>query len=128
LIDNNKGYYAAKLLYPDNRTVTPSTRNFEPSFGVQWKRTADENKFRPFVSMDTRLKTIYNYDKPSPSSPDEWQASVNFLAGVYGTGGGRWKDRQPHFYFRFYHGVNPAGQFRSQRDHKLIGVGMDIPL
>ena len=128
LLDNAKGFYAAQLLFPDASLVTPTTRNFEPSFGFEWKLRADDgNKWRPFASLDTRLKTIYNYAKPSPTAPDDWQPSFNFLAGIYRTGSYLQRG-QPHFYFRVYHGVNPAGQFRSQRDYLLLGAGLYIPL
>jgi hypothetical protein len=31
-------------------------------------------------------------------------------------------------YLRFYYGVNPKGQFRSQRDYRLIGLGLRVDL
>jgi hypothetical protein len=129
LLDTKKGYYSAELLFPDDRTITPSTRNFEPGFGFQyrfdWDSTSEE-PWRPFVSIDARDKTVYNYFK-TPGQKDDSQMSWNILVGMYRRAAFQ-QPGVPYIYFRWYHGVNPHGQFRSQRDYDLIGIGVHFSL
>jgi hypothetical protein len=117
-------WYGEKLEFPLGATVTPSKRNYEPAFAVELSR---EHPLlwtilsRPFVSVDLRPRTIYGYDRPDASMSEDVQWSVNAIAGVRpdSTRFGGFT----HFYVRGYYGVNPAGQFRSQRDYWVAGFG-----
>lgn len=113
-------WYSAELEQPDGALVTPSRRNFEPSLGVEV--TGKWSNWAPFVSADLRPRTIYQYDRTSASDGEGFQWSVNAMAGVHTprksfTG-------LTQLYLRGYYGVNPAGQFRSQRDYWLVGAGV----
>jgi hypothetical protein len=130
LLDGKKGFYSSELLFPDERTITPSTRNFEPGIGLQykfdWETPDSEEPWRPFISIDGRKKTVYNYFK-APGQSDDSQMSWNILAGVYRRGAFQ-QSGVPHIYVRWYHGVNPHGQFRSQRNYDLLGIGVHFSL
>ena len=51
-------------------------------------RTSGENKagrppaYKPFVSIDVRYKTVFDYAREYAGQPDDRQWSVNLLAGV----------------------------------------------
>ena len=112
--------------------VTPSTRTVEPYVGGEIERvTLDWFTGKPYLgwlkdwagylSLDARNRTIYNYHKRSPAMDDETQWSTNFVAGVYPRA-----DRNVAIQFRVYYGVNPHGQFRSQRNFHLLGFGLHL--
>lgn len=129
LLDPKKGFYAAESLEPGGRTIPRSAHNYEPSFGFQWYLEEDTLKgFGPFLSVDARHKTIYNYRKASDDEKEDRQASFNVLFGLRRVERGFLEKGVPDLFIRYYHGVNPAGQFRSQRDYQLIGFGIYVPL
>lgn len=122
----DKGFYSDTLLEPNSRTIARSKRNFEPSFGLQWiyDHKIAGSGWGPFASLDVRHKTIYDYNKPSRDVSEDKQVSWNILIGVRRTGAKRYQKGIPELFFRFYHGVNPNGQFRNQRDYSLLGFGV----
>lgn len=128
LLSPRKGFYAPDSLEPGGRTIPRSASHFEPTFGFQWY--LEKNVFRgfgPFLSADIRHRIIYNYHKISASQKEDRQPSVNILFGLKRNS--RFLEKGiPDIFFRFYHGVNPAGQFRSQRSYTLFGVGMYVGL
>lgn len=130
LFKPDKGYYSEKLLEPDGAVIARSERNFEPFFGFQWHHKKDlVGGWGPFVSIDARHKTIYDYSKPLDRVVHEdKQMSFNVLFGLRRANQRFLQKAVPDFYIRFYHGVNPAGQFRSQRNYDLFGVGIYVPL
>lgn len=126
LFDNAKGYYSNHLLGEDVPTLTASMANFEPSFGFEWKfEQPILGPFGPFVSLEARYRLVYQYHR-DPSTPDSKQFSINTLVGVRRVERGFLEKGLPDLYFRFYRGVNPAGQFRSQKNYMLLGVGVLI--
>lgn len=123
-----ESWYGRALEYPTGATVTTSSRNYEPSFALEAAYEGDPNALswtwfrRPFVSIDLRPRTVYGYDRASVAAGEDVQWSVNAMAGIRPPvvwGGGL-----SHLYLRGFYGVNPAGQFRSQRDYWLFGVGL----
>lgn len=114
-----RSWYSAELEYPDGGTVTPSDRNFEPSIGLEVTRKL--TNWQPFLSVDLRPRTIYQYDRAAASDGEGFQWSVNGMLGVHTPRGAFTGLTQ--LYLRGYYGVNPAGQFRSQRDYWLVGAG-----
>ena len=119
--NGGRGWYDAGLLQPVGGTVTPSERNIEPYLGAEAFFSA--NKYGgPFISIDDRDRTIYTYHRASASVPEPTEWSVNTMLG--------WRENpsdrrfQPSYYVRYYHGVNPAGQFRDQPNYQLFGLGL----
>jgi hypothetical protein len=122
LFDQKKGWYSSTLLQPFGQTITPSVRNYEPYFDMEGYYSELFGNWGPFGSLDLRDRTVYGYFRSGPSAPDETQWSANVMAGFR-------QEREsglirPSYYLRYYHGVNPAGQFRSQRDYQLFGFGI----
>ena len=132
LLRPDQGFYSNTLLEtpdPNRPTIFRSVNNFEPSFGFEWKYNEIVLRaFAPFVSADVRHKAIYDYHKTSASAREDKQFSINLLIGIRQPKENYLPSFNPNIYFRFYHGVNPHGQFRSQRDYTLVGVGIQFPL
>jgi hypothetical protein len=115
-----------------------SKRNFEPYVQFEYhaphnfksKKPGDlptRDGFRPFVSIDARHRIVYDFYKTSFDQKEEKQLSINALAGVRSwSGTARYAIKE--IYLRYYHGVNPAGQFRSEKDYWLFGTGVTFAL
>jgi hypothetical protein len=129
LISPKKGFYSPESLEPGGRTIPRSASHFEPSFGFEWYlRKGMVKGFGPFLSVDARHRIIYNYRKANDDEKEDRQTSFNILFGLRRVERGFLEKGIPDLFFRYYHGVNPAGQFRSQRNYQLIGVGIYVPL
>jgi len=117
---SSDGYYSNHLLGSDVPTLTPSMKNYEPSFGVEYRMREWRGR-QTYVSFDVRDKLIYNYHQ-TPDSPEERQWSWNIQVGravPMGTTGTPLKQ----YFVQVYHGVNPYGQLRSQQDYWSVGLG-----
>jgi hypothetical protein len=128
-----KGYYSDHTLEPMSRLVITSKRKFEPyaQFEHHWPHTSEvvpgqlpaRQRFRPFVSVDARDRIVYDFYKTSFDQKEQKQLSVNALAGIRSwTGAQRFSIKE--VYLRYYHGVNPAGQLRSEKDYWLLAAGV----
>lgn len=110
-------------------TVTPSENWFDPYAGVEviWKKlipSDDHDGYDGYASAELRWRTIYDYHKDRPDSPEERQASVNLIAGIKLAGNDLFGHASP--FVRYYRGVNPHGQFRNQKDYVEYGVGLRL--
>ena len=117
---NDDGYYSNHLLGSEEATLTPSTKNYEPSAGFEY-RFSEWRGRQLYVSADVRNKLIYNYHQ-TPQNPEERQWSWNLQVGralPSGTSGTPLKQ----YFVQFYRGVNPYGQLRSQKDFWSVGFG-----
>jgi hypothetical protein len=130
LLDPDAGYYSHSTLETNGRAVTPSNNNFEPYLAFEWFHEEEllGTGWGPWLSLDLRYRSAYEYQRPSRDVDEARQLSFNVLLGIrqlerpyLGTG-------VPDLYLRYYRGVNPAGQFRSQRDYDLYGFGIHVPL
>jgi hypothetical protein len=118
------GFYSDHLLEADGRRIAISKNNYEPSFGIEV--TPTEGGWRPFASIDVRLRTVYDYHKASDDDPEERRASVGLALGLR-NGKARVNERGlPDLFFRGYYGVNPNGQFRNQRNYWQLGIGIYV--
>lgn len=117
------GYYSDHLLGSDDAVLTPSRKNYEPSFGVEYVLPPwpDEGKSRRvYLSFDVRNKLVYNY-RQTADNPERRRWSWNLHIGRTLQ---RNDDKALKEYFlQIYRGVNPYGQLRSQRDYWSIGFG-----
>lgn len=120
------GFYSLNLL-DGSRTLEPSKRNHEPSFGVELIPTGSEGwigAWTPLVSVDGRWKTVYDYHKASADQDEDVAFSLSVATGlrnVKATGRGK-----ADIMVKFYRGLNPNGQFRSQADYWMVGAGVRI--
>ena len=114
------GYYSDHLLGSSEATLTTSEKNLEMSVGIEY-RFAEWRKRRFYISADTRNKLQYTYHA-SAANPERRQWSINLQLGrtlEENTGDSPLQD----YFVQFYHGVNPYGQLRSQRDYWSAGFG-----
>jgi hypothetical protein len=121
VFSTDNSYYTTDPVETGGFTVAPSHNRTEPyvSFEGQWMPTVLPG-WGPFLAVDARLRNVYNYDKVDQAQPEDRQPSFNVLVGARPA----YPDwNVPDIYLRGYYGVNPAGQFRSQRDYWLAGIG-----
>lgn len=128
------GWYSPEVLQPYGRFIAKSTRNHEPYAQIEVYRQPSSSRWGPILSVDLRNRTIYQYvaapdiNHSNASEPTEW--STNVMAGVrqIRAGAGVLGRLNPTYYLRFYHGVNPNGQFRSQAGFSEFGFGVHFGL
>lgn len=127
-------YTETHLLYPLGAVIAPSRRNAEPYGEVEFTYALPGKQGRPsatsvIASVDIRDRTVFQYQAIlTHEEPSE--ISVNSMIGL------RYKRSSegltgrisPTLYLRYYHGVNPNGQFRSQAHFSLYGVGVEFGL
>lgn len=126
-----KGFYDATLLNGTTPTLTPSVANREPYAGFEWSQddggAIHLGNWLAYLSADVRYKTVYGYHRASVSAPDLRKLSLNTVLGfnrprTYNQKG------VPEIFLRFYRGVNPNGQFRSQYPYTEFGIGIRVPM
>lgn len=134
----SRGWYSEDvLLYPFGETIAPSRRNYEPYVGAEYSWKLPDKKsgaagvprnLSAIASVDIRDRTIYQY-QPVLLHDEPSEISVNSMIGLRHTRSGKGLSKiSPTYYLRYYHGVNPAGQFRSQSNYTLFGFGVQLAL
>jgi hypothetical protein len=114
------GYYSDHLLGEEESTLTPSEKNYEPSFGVE-VRGRQVGSRHLFGSVDLRHKLVYAPDRPA-GTDEEKQWSMKLAVGIATPEGTRGSPLRALF-LHYYRGVNPYGQLRVQKDYWSVGVG-----
>ena len=113
------GWYAPRLM--DGTPIQPSRVNFEPAVGVEYLPRGTHG-WRPFVSFDGQLRTVYDYAKASADQREDRQFTSSVVVGVRNL---RWASRgMPDVIAKYYWGVNPNGQFRWQSSYWAFGFGL----
>lgn len=119
-----QGYYSDHTLDAESRVIARSSRNLEPYIQYEYWAPHGSSGWAPFVSADSRYRTIYDYHKTSSDQDEQKQWSTNLALGF------RTSAESPlsvsEIYARFYHGVNPHGQLRNQRDYTTFGIGINF--
>ena len=102
--------------------VTESENWIDPYAGFErrWNERIRE-RWDVYLSGELRWRTVYDYHKAHAGAAEERQASLNLIAGVKKSGTPRVSP-----FIRFYHGVNPHGQFRNQKDFTQLGIGLRL--
>jgi hypothetical protein len=129
----DQGWYSEDLLLqPFGQKIARSRHNYEIYTGAEYFHPFTLNLKKPakvgcIVSADVRDKTIYQY-KPVLTMDEPTQWSLNLLAGLRHTRQGNrgLGTISPTYYLRYYHGVNPNGQFRSQSNFTEFGFGVQL--
>jgi len=131
LVKPSHGYYSDHtLMYPAPRPVLKSERNFEPYVQYEYHaphrvREGRQQRWALFTSVDLRRRIVLDFNKPTADTKEDTQWSINLLGGVRS-----WKGFQrfviKEIYGRVYHGVNPHGQLRNQKDYWQAGVGVNF--
>ena len=120
------GFYSDHPLESvENQRIIPvSTRNYEPWIGLEYRSSTPMCwDYRLFASADLRQRTVYDYHR-RPDEDNEAQLSLNFILGFRPPRVESGSRVLREFFFRFYHGVNPHGQFRMQTDYMYLGAGV----
>jgi hypothetical protein len=119
------------VLYPLGEIIARSRRNYEPYVGAEFLyRLRDKNggsgPYGIITSVDIRDRTIYQYQTAPLTHDEPTEISVNSMIGFRQdrTTKGRFGKISPTYYLRYYHGVNPNGQFRSQSHFTEFGFGV----
>ena len=107
--------------------VTESKNWWDPHLGLEFTREAlwFNDTFDLYASTELRWRSVYDYHKADPDDAEERQPSVNVIVGIKKNGTGRGIGRASPF-VRFYHGVNPHGQFRNQKSFTEMGIGLRL--
>jgi hypothetical protein len=117
------GWYTPVL--QDGTPIAPSRANFEPAAGLEYLPRGDRG-WRPIVSYEGRLRTVYDYAKASADEKEDRQFSSSLILGVRNLA---WTRRgAPDVIVKAYYGVNPHGQFRNQASYWLVGIGLLLRL
>jgi hypothetical protein len=117
------GWYGTELI--DGTVIHPSRMNFEPAVGVEYMPRGSRG-WRPFASYEGRLRTIYDYAKTSADQKEGRQFSSSLVLGLRNLS---WAGHgAPDVIVKGYYGVNPNGQFRSQANYWMWGVGLLLRL
>lgn len=131
VLPHAKGYYSDHTLEPESRTIARSERNLEPYVQVEYwaphrlpKGADAPRRWAPFVSVDARYKTVYDYLKASDDVSEDKQWSLNALVGFRTDADSPLSVKD--VYVRFYNGINPHGQLRNQRDYTTFGLGINF--
>lgn len=122
----SRGFYTFDLSETGGRQVTPSKESLEPYLGLE-RLYPEAQGWDWFMSADLRHRIVFDYHRASPQASEHRQLSVNLMVGLMKARGTRERG-VTDFYLRFYRGVNPHGQFRSQRDYALIGIGLHVDI
>jgi hypothetical protein len=129
LLRPSRGYYSTSTLETNGVEVPRSHNNLEPYFSLQYFYLAGLlGSWSPWLSIDARHRSVYDYTRASAATPEERQWSFNVLVGL--------RDEEQYYgqkgkidvYGRLYYGVNPAGQFRNDGDYLLFGIGIHVPI
>ena len=107
--------------------ITESKNWWDPYLGLEYRRdrVLFNHTFGVYASSELRWRSIFNYHKSNPDQSEERQASVNVIAGIKKNGRGTGIGRASPF-LRVYHGVNPHGQFRNQKNFTELGIGVRL--
>lgn len=114
-------YYQADSLEIGDRPVTPPTNRSEPYAVIEWRRVVGG----PYISIESRHRSVFDYDR-SEGMPEDRRHSYNIIMGWYSPRQSATALGKVSPYLRFYHGVNPFGQFRSVRNYQIVGLGLRI--
>ena len=120
-LHGDDGYYSDHLIGETTPTLTPSEKNFEPSFGMEVRGWAMGNRDW-FASLDLRHKLAYKFHRlAGEDETKHWSYSLAVGRTVPEQSNNRilLKD----YFIYLYRGVNPFGQLREQSDFWFAGIG-----
>lgn len=123
------GFYSFDLRETNQQNVTLSNRQIESFFlGMEYQYENENfNHYYPFFSVDLRPRIQYNYDKIDLQEKEDYKLSINLIAGLKSIMGYNLKGKVD-LYLRYYHGINPHGQFRNQDKYTLYGFGLSVDI
>lgn len=103
--------------------VVESRNWIDPYLGVEAEWEGVLGDWGPYASLELRHRSVYDYHRSSEDVSERRQPSANLIVGLKQSTGRRGLAIASPF-VRIYHGVNPHGQFRNQRDFTVYGLGL----
>jgi hypothetical protein len=110
--------------------VIESHNSVDPYAGFEYERNPLQLKasgpltqWGGYLSVEIRYRSIYDYHRANASVAEARTPSINVITGIQKVSG-RFERVSP--FLRFYHGVNPHGQFRNQSGFTQYGVGLRL--
>jgi hypothetical protein len=121
ILHGDDGYYSDHLLGSTDPTLSVSEKNYEPSFGIEYRLPARAGASEQFiVSVDFRSRLQYSFHHPV-SGEEQRRPTWTVAIGRTALLGDR---RFLRSYFGYFtHGVNPFGQLRDQYPWWSAGIG-----
>jgi hypothetical protein len=117
-----KGYYTTDSLETKNVMAPPSKKNYEYYIQLNWQRTRGflcSDRWMNILSVEANNRLKFSYDE----AMEEIRAwNINLYLG--------WKyisDKSGHnvgFFFRYYAGIIPNGQFRNTGGYRYAGLSI----
>lgn len=117
------GYYFADSLEVKGEDIAESQRTFEYHFLINYKRSQGflcSEKCNSIISLQVQNRIRFNYENPAQEKR-VW--SINAYFG--------WVHKISDlpfnnigFFIRYYHGINPHGQFRNIDNFNFSGIGI----
>lgn len=121
ILHGDDGYYSNHLLGSDEPTLTPSGKNYEPSFGAEYRFPMASGSGRQFIaSLDLRNRLKYEFHRaPGEEEQRHWTTTIAVGRSVAANN----RTLLKSYFAYFTHGVNPYGQLREQHPYWSGGVG-----
>ncbi|MCI0472970.1 MAG: DUF1207 domain-containing protein [Ignavibacteria bacterium] len=122
LWNNSKGYYASDSLETKNVMAPPSTKNYEYYIQLNLQRTSGflcSERWMNIISAEARNRLRFSYDINVPEKRN-WNLNIYF----------GWKrmtnktGRNIGFFFRYYTGIIPNGQFRNTDGYRYAAISI----
>ena len=114
------GYYSDHLLGSMVPTLSTSQKNYEPSFGVEYRLPKAGGGRQLITSVDFRSRLQYSFHHPA-SGDERRRPTWTVAVGRTTVEGDRTFLRSYFGYFT--QGVNPFGQLREQYPYWAAGIG-----
>jgi hypothetical protein len=122
LWNNAKGYYTTDSLETKGVMAPPSEKNYEYYFQMNLQRTRGflcSDRWMNVLSVEANNRLKFSYDE---AIPEERSWNINLYLG--------WKyisEKSGHnlgFFFRYYAGIIPNGQFRNTGGYRYAGISI----
>jgi Protein of unknown function (DUF1207) len=98
---------------------------WDPYLGFEVEQEEAIGRWSVYLSNELRWRSIYEYHRADPEVSEDRKLSYNGILGLRVSGGDPELGRVSPF-LRFYHGVNPHGQFRNQDDFTFYAFGLRL--
>ena len=117
-----KGYYSTDSLETKNNMAGPSEKNYEYYIQVNLQRTKGflcSEKWMNVISIEASNRLKFSYDEAIPEKRN-WNANL-YIGWQYIS---EKSGRNLGFFFRYYAGIIPNGQFRNTGAYRYAGLSL----
>ena len=117
-----KGYYTTDSLETKNQMAPPSEKNYEYYIQLNLQRTKGflcSDRWMNVLSVELNNRLQFSYDEAIPEKRT-WNLNL-YLGWKYLTGK---SGHHMGFFFRYYSGIIPNGQFRNTGGYRYAGLSI----